>query len=92
MTEIVSLVQIESKILNIRDQNVILDSETKEVNQAVKNNPDKFPDGDIVGLQSAENGNWSKSLTDSSDKNIPMSVNDTPTDVSDVITNKHAIY
>jgi len=54
--------QIEDKILNIRGQNVILDSDiaalygvqTKEVNQAIANNPDKFPDGYVFELQSAE--------------------------------------
>jgi hypothetical protein len=43
--------QIEEKILTIRGQKVILDSdvatlyevETMRVNEAVKNNPDKFP-------------------------------------------------
>ncbi|MDR1483978.1 MAG: ORF6N domain-containing protein [Planctomycetaceae bacterium] len=48
--------QVEKKIITIRDQSVILDSDvaelygitTKEVNQAVKNNPEKFPDGYIV--------------------------------------------
>ena len=52
-------VQIEDKILNIRNQNVILDSdvanlygiETKDVNRAVKNNPDKFPEGYVISLK-----------------------------------------
>jgi len=62
MNEIVKMEQIEDKILNIRGQNVILDSDiaalygvqTKEVNQAIANNPDKFPDGYVFELQSAE--------------------------------------
>ncbi len=49
---------VENKILAIKDIKVILDSdvallygvETKHVNQAVKNNPDKFPDGYIITL------------------------------------------
>ncbi|MCL1836702.1 MAG: ORF6N domain-containing protein [Treponema sp.] len=47
---------IEKAIVNIKGQNVIIDSdvariygvETREVNQAIKNNPDKFPAGYIV--------------------------------------------
>ena len=46
------LEKIESKILIIREQKVILDKdvaeiygvETKRVNEAVKNNPERFPD------------------------------------------------
>ena len=44
--------EVQSKIINIRHQNVISDAdiaelygvETKRVNEAVKNNPEKFPD------------------------------------------------
>jgi len=47
---------IEKAIITIKGQNVIIDSDvaciyvvlTKEVNQAVKNNPEKFPHGYIV--------------------------------------------
>ena len=47
---------IDKAIVNVKGQNVIIDSdvariygvETKEVNQAVKNNPEKFPSGYIV--------------------------------------------
>ncbi len=54
--------QIESKIVIIRDQKVILDSdvallygvETKRINEAVKNNPDKFPNGYIISLNKKE--------------------------------------
>ena len=53
---------ITGKIITIRNQKVILDSdvaelydvETKEVNQAVKNNPKKFPKGYIIKLNSSE--------------------------------------
>ncbi|GHV87692.1 hypothetical protein AGMMS50267_00520 [Spirochaetia bacterium] len=53
---------VESKLINIRDQNVLIDSdvanmygvETKEINQAVKNNPDKFPGGYIFEVKSDE--------------------------------------
>jgi len=47
---------IEKAIITVKGQNVIIDSDvaciygvlTKEVNQAVKNNPEKFPHGYIV--------------------------------------------
>lgn len=53
---------IENKIITIREQKVILDSdvaelygvETKRINEAVKNNPDKFPDGYILYLSMDE--------------------------------------
>lgn len=52
-TEIIKNEQIEDKIITLRGTNVILDMdvasiygvETRVVNQAVKNNPEKFPDG-----------------------------------------------
>ena len=48
--------EVERRIITIRNVKVILDSdvadlygvETKHVNQAVKNNPDKFPGGYII--------------------------------------------
>ena len=47
---------VESKVITLRNTNVIIDRdvaalygvETREVNQAVKNNPDKFPDGYLL--------------------------------------------
>ncbi|MDR1926303.1 MAG: ORF6N domain-containing protein [Endomicrobium sp.] len=53
---------IKSKIINIRNQPVILDRdvaeiygvETKVINQAVKLNPDKFPDNYIIELSLEE--------------------------------------
>jgi hypothetical protein len=53
---------IEKAIISVKGQNVIIDSdvaqiygvETKEVNQAVKNNPDKFPSGYIVEADKVE--------------------------------------
>jgi hypothetical protein len=54
--------KIENKILTIRGQSVIIDSDvaelygvgTKEVNCAVSNNPDKFPEGYIFELNNTE--------------------------------------
>jgi len=53
---------IEDKIIDIRGIPAILDSdvaalyevETMRVNEAVKNNPDKFPDGYILELSKEE--------------------------------------
>lgn len=53
---------VTSKIIKLRGQQVILDSdvarlygvETREINQAVKNNPQKFPGGYIFELTPEE--------------------------------------
>ena len=53
---------VESKIINIRNQHVIIDSdiaklydvETKRINEAVKNNPEKFPEGYLFTLDEQE--------------------------------------
>lgn len=55
---------VEEEIITLRNQQVILDCDvaelygvaTKEVNQAVRNNPEKFPDGYIFELDSQEKG------------------------------------
>ncbi len=62
MCSIVKLEDIETLILEVRGQKVILDSdvakiygvETKRVNEAVKNNPDRFPTGYIIKLTDNE--------------------------------------
>jgi phage regulator Rha-like protein len=54
--------KVEDKIITVRNQNVILDSdiaelygvETKRINEAVKNNLDKFPQGYILELSADE--------------------------------------
>ncbi len=54
--------QVKSKIIEIRDQKVILDSdvaelygvETRDINKAVKNNPDKFPRNYIIQINKNE--------------------------------------
>lgn len=56
------LQSIENKIIIIQEKQVILDSdiaelygvETKRINEAVKNNPDKFPEGYIITLSQNE--------------------------------------
>ncbi len=62
MNDLIQFEQIEKKIISIRDQQVILDSdvaalygvETKRINEAVKNNPEKFPEGYVLNLQNTE--------------------------------------
>ena len=53
-----NILEVESKIITLRGQQVILDSdvaelygvETKRINEAVSNNPEKFPKGYIFKL------------------------------------------
>ena len=60
--EIVKFNAVEEKIITLRGIPVILDSdvaelygvETREINQAIKNNPDKFPEGYIFVLDKEE--------------------------------------
>lgn len=60
--EIVNIDKIENLILRIRDQKVIIDSDvaelygvgTKRINEAVKNNSEKFPEGYILELTKNE--------------------------------------
>jgi len=62
MTKIIRLEEVESKIFEIRNHKVLLDTdvaelyevETREINQAVKNNPEKFPEGYILILSKEE--------------------------------------
>ncbi|MFI5164974.1 MAG: ORF6N domain-containing protein [Bacteroidia bacterium] len=54
--------EVESKIIEVRNQKILLDSdiarlygvETRDINKAVKNNPDKFPAGYIFDLTKDE--------------------------------------
>ena len=62
MSYIVKIENLEQFIIEIKGQKVLLDAdvvviygvETKRVNEAVKNNPDKFPDGYIMELDKNE--------------------------------------
>jgi len=57
-----NIVDVESKIITLRNQQVILDSdvaelygvETRDINKAVKNNPQKFPNGYVFELNVSE--------------------------------------
>lgn len=61
-TQSQTMLNIESSIIELRNQQVILDSDvaiiygvaTRDVNKAVKNNPDKFPKGYIFELSKNE--------------------------------------
>ena len=56
------LPEVEKKIITLRNQQVILDSdvadlygvETKQINKSVKNNPEKFPEGYVFELLDTE--------------------------------------
>ena len=58
MNEIIRFEDVEKRILTIRGQQVLIDRdvadlygvETKRINEAVKNNPKKFPDGYLLIL------------------------------------------
>jgi hypothetical protein len=54
--------EVEARVIELRGQKVILDrdvaelyqTETREINKAVRNNPEKFPDGYCFTLQPSE--------------------------------------
>lgn len=62
MSDIVKIENLKELIVEIRGQGVLLDAdvaviygiETKRINEAVKNNPDKFPPDYMVELSEAE--------------------------------------
>lgn len=62
MSDIVKIENLKKLIIDIRGQSVLLDSDvaqiygvqTKDINKAVANNPDKFPAGYIVELAKSE--------------------------------------
>lgn len=72
MSNIIKIEQVKETLITLRGQNIILaydvaklyGVETKAINQAVKNNPDKFPEGFVFELTKEE---WvslrSKTLT-----------------------------
>ena len=62
MSEIVKFEDLQDLIIELRGQKVLLDAdvaqiygvETRDINKAVSNNPDKFPAGYVVELSKAE--------------------------------------
>lgn len=74
------IVKTESKIIVIRDTQVILDRdvaelygvETREINQALRNNPKKFPPGYVIELNGSEKDELIKILIGSINSSIPL--------------------
>ena len=72
--DIVKLETIEDKIIIIRNEQVLLDSdvaeiygvETKRINEAVKNNHDRFPDGYLPEMTEEESENLKSKFSISS--------------------------
>lgn len=60
--DVIKFGDVEERVITLRQQSVLLDCdvailygvETKRVNEAVKNNPDKFPDGYVIELTNSE--------------------------------------
>ena len=81
--DVITTERVRSLLVAIRGQMVLLDRDvaalyevqTKEVNQAVRNNPDKFPAGFVFQLNSLELENWkSKILTSNLSEEVLSSV------------------
>jgi len=74
MSGIVKFETLKKLIIEIRDERVLLDAdvagiygvETKRINEAVKNNPDKFPDGYIIKVTKDEFENLRSKISTSS--------------------------
>ncbi len=72
MHDVMRQEEVEDKIILIRSQDVIIDSdvaelygvETKRINEAVKNNAEKFPEGYLIELNNQER----KELVESFDR------------------------
>ena len=62
MSKIANFEEVEKRVITIQGKQVIIDRdvadlygvETKRVNEAIKNNPDKFPEGYIISLELEE--------------------------------------
>ena len=71
---IVRFDKIKDKIIELRGEKVIIDSEvaglygveTKRINEAVKNNTDRFPDGYIIEITKDEFDNLRSKISTSS--------------------------
>ena len=73
MSAIIKIEEIQDLILELRGERVIIDSdvaqlygaETRDINKAVKNNPNKFPDGYIFEItkEELEDLRWKFSTT-----------------------------
>lgn len=78
------MVEIRQRLISVRGQQVLVDSdvarlhgvETKRINEAVRNNPDKFPDGYMFQLSWQEtedlrSKNSTTNLSESVKSSIP---------------------
>ena len=62
MSDLVTIDSVKSRLVTVRGQTALLDRdvamlygvETRIINQAVRNNPDKFPEGYVVELEPEE--------------------------------------
>ena len=62
MTEVIKFSEVENRVVEVRKQQVLIDTdvanlygvETKRINEAVKNNSNKFPDGYLLELSQLE--------------------------------------
>lgn len=62
MNELINFHDVEKRVIQLRGKDVLLDYavaelygvETKRVNEAVKNNPEKFPQGYVFEISKAE--------------------------------------
>ena len=62
MSDIIKLEDLQDRIIEIRERKVLIDAdvaeiygvETRDINKAVGNNPDKFPDGYVFELSDKE--------------------------------------
>ena len=76
--DVITAERVRSLLVAIRGQMVLLDRDvaalyevqTKEVNQAVRNNPDKFPAGFVFQLNSLELENWKSKISNLSEEEL----------------------
>ena len=62
MSDLITIENVKSRLMTVRGQTALLDRdvaelygvETRIVNQAVRNNPDKFPKGYVFELDASE--------------------------------------
>lgn len=72
--QVIKIEDVQDKVLRLRNENVIIDSdvaalygvETKRINEAVKNNPEKFPEGFVFSLTNDEWNNLKTNFSTSS--------------------------
>lgn len=69
--QVITTQEVENLVIELRGQKVLLNrdiatlygTETREINKAVRNNPDKFPERYCFTLQVSENSMWWKIST-----------------------------